>query len=225
MQRAAVAKSLQSDGKGPRMAADVSLDRHTCRRSSEPGVINQAPLTAQQSTACDCLIPYSTSDLTGILNYIRQEAKRNSQAARAAALQLVALLTPAVSPIRRGGLAPWQKRKIDDHIRQNLKRRMQAKEMAEQVGLSVSHFYRAFKETFGETPFAYAVRLRVELAQRCMLTTDDPLSHIALACGFADLSQLSKLFRRHVGESPTAWRRRRLTNAHVEEIRRRSAGS
>jgi AraC family transcriptional regulator len=70
--------------------------------------------------------------------------------------------------------------------------------MAEQVDLGVSHFYRAFKQTFGETSFAYMVRLRVGRARTLMLTTGDTLSQIALKCGFANLPQLSKLFRREV---------------------------
>ena len=41
-----------------------------------------------------------------------------------------------------------------------------------------------------------------------MLTTDEPLSQIALACGLCDQSHFTRVFRRIVGESPNAWRRR-----------------
>jgi len=58
-----------------------------------------------------------------------------------------------------------------------------------------------------------------------MLTTEDPLSQIALACGLADQAHLSKLFRRAVGETPSAWRRRNLTDAQAETRSRRSIGS
>jgi AraC family transcriptional regulator len=54
------------------------------------------------------------------------------------------------------------------------------------------------------------------LAQRLMLTTQEPLSQIALACGMADQAHLSKLFRRGVGETPGAWRRRSLTDTQAE---------
>jgi AraC-like DNA-binding protein len=40
-----------------------------------------------------------------------------------------------------------------------------------------------------------------------MLSTDAPLSEIALACGFTDQAHLSNLFRRRVGVSPAIWRR------------------
>jgi AraC-like DNA-binding protein len=71
----------------------------------------------------------------------------------------------------------------------------------------VGHFCRAFKESFTETPHSHIMRLRLEMAQRLMLTTDDPLSHIALDCGLSDQAHLSKLFRRRLGETPSSWRR------------------
>jgi len=104
-----------------------------------------------------------------------------------------------------------QKRKVDRYLRHNLDRPLRLDEVAEQVPLSVSYFPRAFKESFGTTPHTHMIRLKLELAQQLMLTTEDPLSQIALACGLADQAHLSKLFRRVVGETPNAWRRRNLT--------------
>jgi transcriptional regulator GlxA family with amidase domain len=54
-----------------------------------------------------------------------------------------------------------------------------------------------------------------------MLTTQDPLSQIALACGMADQAHLSKLFRRAVGEPPNTWRRRNRTGAEARGPRGR----
>jgi AraC-like DNA-binding protein len=42
-----------------------------------------------------------------------------------------------------------------------------------------------------------------------MLFTKEPLASIALACGLADQSHLTRLFRRVVGVSPASWRRLR----------------
>jgi methylphosphotriester-DNA--protein-cysteine methyltransferase len=55
---------------------------------------------------------------------------------------------------------------------------------------------------------AYVAARRIEQAKRLMLATRDPLSHIALACGFSDQPHFNKLFRRRVGMSPGIWRRR-----------------
>jgi AraC-like DNA-binding protein len=150
------------------------------------------------------------------VNDVRRALERDPEGARAAALRLVALLSsPAAGerPCRRGGLAPWQQRKVDRHMRQRIEGPLRVRELAEQASLSVSYFCRAFKESFGTTPHLHLARLRVERAQRLMLTTGDPLSQIALACGMADQAHLSKLFRRMVGETPSAWRRRSRTDA------------
>jgi AraC family transcriptional regulator len=159
-----------------------------------------------------------------VLDEVRRAMERNPEGARVAALRLVTLLTPPAASewaCTRGGLAPWQKRKVDRYLRQRLEDRLRVKDLAQQASLSVSHFCRAFKVSFGTTPHTHINRLRVELAQRLMLTTEDPLSQIALACGMADQAHLSKLFRRGVGETPTAWRRRNLTEAQVEARSRR----
>ncbi|WP_342238199.1 AraC family transcriptional regulator [Inquilinus sp. OTU3971] len=135
-------------------------------------------------------------------------------AARAAAVRLVTLLTlSGAAEGSRGGLASWQKRRVDRYLRRSLHRPLRLEELAEQAALSVSHFARAFKDSFGTTPHGYIIRLRLERAQRLMLATSDPLSQIALACGLTNQAHLSKLFRRWLGETPSAWRRRNLTRA------------
>jgi AraC family transcriptional regulator len=147
-----------------------------------------------------------------ILDDIRREIGRSPQEARRAALRLAELLTqrPTANKGNRGGMATWQARKIDRYFRAHLSQEIRVRAMAGQMQLSVSHFCRAFKETFGQTPHAYLLRLRLELAQALMLSTREPLTQIALECGFADLSHLSKAFRRELGEAPSAWRRRNL---------------
>jgi AraC-like DNA-binding protein len=94
--------------------------------------------------------------------------------------------------------------------------------LAKQVLLSVSHFCRAFKESFGDTPHAFIIGLRLERAKKLMLATEEPLSHIAIACGLADQAHLSKLFRLRLGETPNAWRRRNLTDVEAESRSRRA---
>ena len=81
------------------------------------------------------------------------------------------------------------------------------RDLAAIARLSTGHFCRSFTRSFGVAPFAYVAGRRLARAQELMLTTDDPLSQIALACGLCDQSHLTRLFRRHVGTSPNAWRR------------------
>jgi AraC family transcriptional regulator len=80
-------------------------------------------------------------------------------------------------------------------------------DLAAVAGLSRGYFSRAFRGSFGMTGPAYVAKRRMLLAQELMLTTDEPLSQTALACGLSDQAQLCKLFRRELGQRPAAWRR------------------
>jgi AraC-like DNA-binding protein len=111
----------------------------------------------------------------------------------------------------RGGLSPWQVRKVTNHIEAHLDCTIRNEDLAALVRLNPSHFGRAFRNSFGEPPHEYVMRRRVERAQGLMLSTDAPLSAIALDCGLADQAHLSRLFRRIVGETPRAWRRARAS--------------
>jgi AraC family transcriptional regulator len=113
----------------------------------------------------------------------------------------------AVGAASRGGLAPWQVRRVTEFIEENLASTIRLQDLAGIARLSHSHFCRAFKESVGHPAHAYVMRRRVERAQGLMLTTGEPLSQIAALCGMADQAHFCKLFRRLVGETPNAWRR------------------
>jgi AraC family transcriptional regulator len=121
---------------------------------------------------------------------------------------VAAPLAAAPRPIR-GGLAPWQVRRVTTHIETNLDAAITTKDLAALARVSLFHFCRAFRDSFGESPHGYVTRRRVERAQGLMLTTKASLGQIAADCGFTDQAHLSKLFRRIVGESPGVWRRAR----------------
>ncbi len=109
--------------------------------------------------------------------------------------------------VTRGGLAPWQVRRVSAYVEANLGQTISVGDLAAEARLSNGHFCRAFKATLGETPHTYVVRRRVEQAQLLMLTTTDPLSQIAAVCGLTDQAHLTRLFRRFVGQTPLSWRR------------------
>jgi AraC family transcriptional regulator len=112
-----------------------------------------------------------------------------------------------VEPPRRGGLPKWRAKQALAYIETNLGSKIAIAEMADLLALSESHFYRAFKQTFGCSPMTYVAARRVERAKLMMTSTGERLSDIALACGFADQSHLTRYFRRAVGVSPGLWRR------------------
>jgi AraC family transcriptional regulator len=113
----------------------------------------------------------------------------------------------------QGGLAPWQIRKVTLHIETNLGQPIRSQDLAAILSLNPCHFSRAFRNSFGASPLEYIIRRRIERAQGLMLSTDAPLSQIALECGLADQAHFSRLFRRTVGQTPRTWRRARVSPA------------
>ena len=107
----------------------------------------------------------------------------------------------------RGGLAPWQARRVVAYIESNISLSFCVADLAGIVKLSISHFSRAFKESFGQPPLVYVKVRRMRHAQVIMLSTREPLAQIALDCGMSDQSHFSRVFRKVVGISPSLWRR------------------
>jgi len=104
-------------------------------------------------------------------------------------------------------LASWQTRRALEFVEANLETRFSVAEVARCAHVSCSHFCREFKRAFGMGVHAYVMRRRIELAQHLMLTTDAPLSEIALRVGLTDQSHFTRWHRRVVGVTPGAWRR------------------
>lgn len=117
--------------------------------------------------------------------------------------------TPAatLSGFQPGGLARWQAKRVMAYIEENLGSRLAICELAALVAFSRSHFSRAFKRSLGLAPMAYVAKRRVERAKVLIISTDEQLTEIAFACGFADQSHLNRSFHRAVGMSPGRWRR------------------
>jgi AraC family transcriptional regulator len=118
-------------------------------------------------------------------------------------------LDEATAGLVRGGLAPWQIRRVTAHIDTAMGSTIRLRDCAKIARLSKSHFARAFRVSFGETFARHVLARRTERAQQMMLCTNDPLSQIAAACGFADQAHFTRVFRHSTGISPAAWRRER----------------
>jgi AraC family transcriptional regulator len=108
-----------------------------------------------------------------------------------------------------GGLTAWQERRTRELLLDDLQIDRSLADLAAACGLSVRHFARAFKATTGLPPHRWLLRRRVERAKELLESTDDGLSEIALICGFADQSHLTRVFQGLAGSSPGAWRRQR----------------
>jgi AraC family transcriptional regulator len=113
------------------------------------------------------------------------------------------------SQSRRGGLARWQERRVKEALLARINGNISLGELAGLIGLSRSHFARAFKMTTGVPPHRWLLARRVETAEDLLLHTKLPIEDIADRCGFADQSHLTRTFSRMRGVSPGEWRRQR----------------
>lgn len=114
------------------------------------------------------------------------------------------LREPAVS---RGGLASWQRRAVVEYIEAHLGEQVCLVTLAELVRLSLHHFCRAFKQSFGIPAHQYQVQRRMEVAKLLLADGTTSITEIALSLGYAQTSSFSNAFRKTTGWTPTVYRR------------------
>lgn len=73
--------------------------------------------------------------------------------------------------------------------------------------LSPNYFLRMFLQVFHQTPHQFITAKRLESAQKMLVQSDESVTSICAAVGFASLGSFSALFRQQVGLSPAAYRR------------------
>ena len=121
----------------------------------------------------------------------------------------------------RGGLAPWQKRRVMELLAERLDGSVRLATLADECGLSVSHFARSFRRTFGRSPHQYLILQRIEKAKALLSASMCALSEAALQAGFSDQAAFNRTFKALVGTSPGQWRRE---VSHQRQLYRCSAG-
>ena len=113
------------------------------------------------------------------------------------------------APYGRGRFLAWQERKVRDYIDAHITGPVRVADLCALIQRSEAHFSRSFRRTFGESPHAFVIGRRLELAVQYMLQTDASMADIASRCGFVDQAHLCKHFRQVLGHTPAAWRRER----------------
>ncbi len=82
-------------------------------------------------------------------------------------------------------------------------------ELEEHMKLSYKHLSRIFKEYTGLTLHECHTRMKMERACRLLRDSAQPIAYVGEQVGYNDPLYFSKVFTRHMGCSPTAWREKK----------------
>jgi len=153
------------------------------------------PLFQTTLSQCDWQDPLDRLTLdsavqTALLHTLRHYTQRN---------------LPPLRP--RGGLAPWQLKRVVDYIDHHLDQPLTLADLAHQVELSEYHFARMFKQSTGQAPHGYVMQQRLARARDWLSNSTLSMTDIALRCGFSSASHFSNRFRADTGQSPSVFRR------------------
>ena len=101
---------------------------------------------------------------------------------------------------RRVGLSrEFMERHLDQPVRIAM--------LAARAGVSISHFFKLFKEDTGCAPVVYMTRLKMERARAWLVTTDWSIKLIAADLGYHDPLYFSRVFKSIIGMAPKTYRR------------------
>lgn len=93
-------------------------------------------------------------------------------------------------------------------IQQNCNRPIAVSDILKAVPASRRVLEQRFQKFLQRSPAAEIRRVRVERAKKLLADTDHAMSQVAAECGFEHSEVFARVFHRHVGVTPTAYRNR-----------------
>ncbi len=157
--------------------------------------IDRQRLTAAGGTA--------TGD--AILAWIKQEINGDFAAATAEAMSHGAIRKGEESQQLISSIDPVLRR-MRSVMKDNLVQPLTQAQLCDAVSVSQKHLRKRCQKTFGLTPQAYYLSIRLEQAQYLLRNTHMPITEVALATGFGSHSGFSRAFKHRYGASPRSYR-------------------
>jgi transcriptional regulator GlxA family with amidase domain len=197
---------------------------------ADAGILDDKPVTTHWGFAAELQKRYSNVDVradqiiidTGdiissggatafldlVLYLVERFGGRERANLAAQALLIEARLSqlPYLSPIRARAHNDVIVRDMQEHIDAHLDDPIQVGTLAEQFGVSERTLTRRFTAATGLGPQAYLQLVRVNLAQRLLETTSDPVASISYAVGYGDTNAFRRVFKQVTGLSPSDYR-------------------
>jgi len=105
-----------------------------------------------------------------------------------------------------GGLGTVREKNIKTFIEQHLTENIRLGDLAQRVNLSTDHFRKAFKQSFGKSPWRYIRERRISLAKEMLIKHDQSITEIALNLQFSSHAHFTDTFHQITGNSPSRYR-------------------
>ena len=105
-------------------------------------------------------------------------------------------------------------RKVEEYIDTNFKQEVRLQTLADLAGMTSSAFSRFFKLRTGKTVQEYIIDVRIGHAARALVDSSMSIAEICIDCGFNNISNFNRIFKKKKGCSPTAFR----DNYHKSKI-------
>lgn len=96
-------------------------------------------------------------------------------------------------------------RQARDRIDRDYAQPLDVPALAREAFMSVGHFQRAFKATYGESPYSYLMTRRIERAKALLRRGELSVTDVCLAVGATSLGSFSSRFTELVGMPPSAY--------------------
>ena len=126
--------------------------------------------------------------------------------ASAQAYEMMAALHDGALPPTAPGPLPTAFARVLSHVDAHLSEALTVDRLARVAGQSRAHFVRGFRAALGQPPSDYIQSRRIERVERLLLASEMTVDQIARTTGFSDGNYLAKVFRRHRGLTPLAFR-------------------
>ena len=104
---------------------------------------------------------------------------------------------------------PCIKNKLSDilaFINENISKHLTLDLIAKKTGISKYYLCHSFASQVGMTVFEYIRIARISKAMKLLVQTAESISEISLETGFESFAYFSKVFREHVGMTPSEYR-------------------
>lgn len=106
-------------------------------------------------------------------------------------------------------------KKILNYIQVNYSKKITLKDLADLINMSESHFCRFFKQMVKKTPIDYLNYIRIRKAAELLENSDKKIFEIAMDVGFDNLNYLIIVFKKHMGCTPSKYRKLNNSNRSV----------